>query len=63
MKTVEKVYKSYWRAVKELIESMPLKSIDKDKLNTIKHSISILPLGKFYVDEQRFKWLRKNVED
>lgn len=53
---VEKVYKSYWRAVREHISSLPLKEklAEKD-FARLQPNINIPSIGKLYVTSERYK--------
>ena len=57
---VEKVYKSYWRAIREHIVSLPLKSdlTDEEFLKT-KHNVNIPSIGKLYISLDRYRKIKE----
>jgi len=47
---VDKTYKTYWRTVREYIESLPLKqNLTKEEFLELKPNVNIPSIGKFYV--------------
>ena len=47
---VNKVYKTYWRTVKEYIESLPLKqNLPEEEFLKLRPNVNIPSIGKFYV--------------
>jgi len=61
-KYVWEIYKSYWKAVRAHMSSMPLKeNITEQDLADAKVSVNIPSIGKFYVDWDRLK--RKKVKN
>jgi hypothetical protein len=57
---VNKVYKSYWRAVKEHIEELPLKDdLSEEDFCKIQPNVNIPSLGKLYVTYDRYKRIKK----
>ena len=57
---VNKVYKSYWRAVKEHIEDLPLKDdLSEEDFCKIQPNVNIPSLGKLYVTYDRYKRIKK----
>ena len=57
---VNKVYKSYWRAVKEHIEELPLKdNLSEEDFCKIQPNVNIPSLGKLYVTYDRYKRIKK----
>ena len=47
---VNKTYKTYWRTVKEYIESLPLKqNLNEEEFLELKPNVNIPSIGKFYV--------------
>jgi hypothetical protein len=59
-KLVDSTYKSYWRAVREHIKSLPLKEdISEEEFKKLKPSVNIPSLGKLYVTYERYMKIRK----
>ena len=53
---VDKVYKSYWRAVREHIVSLPLKEdLTDEEFMQLQPNVNIPSLGKLYVTLDRYK--------
>ena len=47
---VNRTYKAYWRAVKEHIESLPLKqNLTEEEFLKLQPNVNIPSIGKFYV--------------
>ena len=55
-KTVEKVYRLYWGAVREHISSLPLneEGITFNIFNELQPSVNVPSLGKFYIDYEKY---------
>lgn len=62
---VKNTYMSYWRVIKDSIQSIPLKDINADQIKEYKTSINIPSLGKFTCNINKFITLKENrrVED
>lgn len=59
-KLVDRTYKSYWRAVREHIKSLPLKEdLSEEEFNKLKPSVNIPSIGKLYVTYDRYKKIRQ----
>jgi hypothetical protein len=59
-KLVDSTYKSYWRAVREHIKSLPLKEdLSEEEFKKLKPSVNIPSLGKLYVTYERYMKIRK----
>jgi hypothetical protein len=59
-KLVDRTYKSYWRAVREHIKSLPLKEdLSEEELNKLKPCVNIPSIGKLYVTYDRYKKIRQ----
>lgn len=57
---VDKIYKSYWRAVYEYITSLPLKEdLSDEEFMKLKPNVNIPSLGKLYVTLDRYKKIKK----
>lgn len=72
-KFVDRVYKSYWRAVREYMASMPLKDdLTDEEFLKLRPNVNVPSLGKFHVSLNRYHRIkklnkilnnRKNAED
>ena len=52
---VDKVYKSYWRAIREHIKSLPLKSnLSDEEFKKLRPNVNIPSIGKLYVTLDRY---------
>ena len=62
---IKNTYMSYWKIVKDSIQSIPLKDINTDQIKEYKTSINIPSLGKFTCNINKFITLKENrrVED
>lgn len=61
---VKNTYMSYWKVVKEYIQSLPLKDINADQIKEYKTSVNIPTLGKFNCNINKFITLNnRRVED
>ena len=57
---VRKVYKSYWKAVKEYIESLPLKEeLTDEEFQKLQPNVNIPSLGKLYVTLDKYRGMKK----
>ena len=57
---VDKTYKAYWKAVREYIESIPLKGeFSEEDFDKIRPNVNIPSIGKLYITKQRFKKLKE----
>lgn len=62
-KLVDRVYKSYWRVIKEHISSLPLTDdLTDEELLKLKTNINIPSLGKLYVAPDRYRRLKTNIQ-
>lgn len=60
---VDRVYKSYWRAVREHISSLPLKDdITDEEFIKCKPNVNIPSIGKLYVTLEKYRWLKDKFE-
>lgn len=60
---VWEVYKSYWKAVRAYLSSLPLKeNLSEEDFSKLKTSINIPSLGKFYVDWNELARKKKKHE-
>lgn len=61
---VEKVYKMYWKFVKEYISSMPLDSdISEEEFHELRTSINIPSLGKFNCPYYKYKAIKNKIKN
>lgn len=59
-KTVEKVYRAYWKAIREHITSIPLKQdLSEEGFRKLKPNVNIPSIGKLYVDYGRYKIINR----
>lgn len=59
-KMVDKIYKLYWKSVREYIKSLPLKEdLTDEEFMKLKPNVNIPSLGKFYVTLDRYKKLKE----
>lgn len=62
-KLVDKIYKAYWRAVKEHITKLPLKkNLTEEEFSTLRPCVNIPSIGKLYVTYDRYTRLKKQSE-
>lgn len=58
---VNKVYRAYWRAVREYIKTLPLKdNLSEEEFLKIRPNVNIPSIGKLYVSLDRYKKLKKH---
>lgn len=57
---VSKVYKAYWRTIKEHIESIDFKdNLTEEEFNKLRPNINVPYIGKFYVTYKYYENLMK----
>lgn len=57
---INKIYKAYWKAVREHIEGLPLKEdLSEEDFNKLRPNVNIPSLGKLYVTYDRYKRIKK----
>lgn len=57
---VNKVYRAYWRAVREYMEALPLKEdLTDEEFQSLRPNVNIPAIGKFYVTLERYKNKKK----
>lgn len=57
---VGKIYRGYWRAVREHISSLPLKDdLTDDEFKAIRPNVNIPSIGKLYVTLDRYKSMKR----
>ena len=60
---VDKVYRSYWRAVREHIVSLPLKdALSDEEFLKLRPNVNIPSIGKLYVTLDRYRRLKNMFE-
>lgn len=56
---VDNVYKEYWRAVRDYIESRPLKEdLTDEEFEATRPNVNIPSLGKFFITTDRYRYLK-----
>lgn len=59
-KMVDRIYKLYWRSVREYIKSRTLKEdLTEEEFIKLKPNVNVPSLGKFYVDFNKYKRLKE----
>lgn len=62
-KTVDRAYKSYWKAIREYITSLPLKEdLTDDEFMKLRPNINIPSIGKLHVTLDRYKRMKRMNE-
>lgn len=62
-KLVDRAYRSYWRAVREHISSLPLKDdLTDEEFNQLQPNVNIPSIGKLYVTIGKYRWLKDKFE-
>ena len=57
---VDKVYKAYWKAIRQYIKSLPLKEdMTDEEFAKLQPNINIPSLGKFFVTLDKYKKEKK----
>ena len=57
---VDKVYKAYWKAIRQYIKSLPLKEdMTDEEFAQLQPNINIPSLGKFFVTLDKYKKEKK----
>ena len=63
-KLVDRTYKSYWKAIREHIVSLPLKEdLTDEEFLRLQPNINIPSIGKLYVTLDRYRRLKKKSEE
>lgn len=53
---VDRVYKAYWKAIREHVSSLPLKDdLTEEELNALQPNINLPSLGKLCVTKEKYK--------
>ena len=62
-KFVDRVYRSYWKAIRSHITSLPLKdNLTDEEFLKLKPNVNIPSIGKFHVTLDRYHRLKKQGE-
>lgn len=60
---VEKVYKSYWKSIRQLISELPLKNnLTEEEFSKLKTSINIPSLGKLYSTYNKVEGIKRKFK-
>lgn len=60
---VDKVYRSYWRAVREHIEELPLKEdLSDEEFLKLQPNVNIPSIGKLYITLDIYKSIKKKYK-
>ena len=63
-KMVDRIYKSYWRAVRDHITSLPLKTdLTDEEFQKLKVNVNVPSLGKFYVSLNKYRFLKEKYKE
>lgn len=61
--TVNKVYRTYWKVIREHITSLPLKEdLSDEEFNKLQPNVNIPSIGKLYITLDRYKRMKKMQE-
>lgn len=61
-KLVDRTYKSYWKAVREYVTSIPLiEDLTDEEFNRLRPNVNVPSLGKLYVTLDKYKRLKKSI--
>jgi hypothetical protein len=59
-KVVDRIYKSYWRAIREHIENLPLKEeLTEEEFKMLRPNVNIPAIGKLNVTLDKYKRIKK----
>lgn len=60
---VDRVYRSYWKAVREHISSLPLKDdLSDEQFAQLQPNVNIPSIGKLYVTFDKYRWCKDRFE-
>lgn len=60
---VEKVYKAYWLAIKQIVQSAPLKEdLTKEQFSELRTNINVPSLGKLHSSYERVQGVKKRFK-
>jgi len=61
---VDKIYKAYWKAVREHIKSLPLKEdLTDEEFSQLRPNVNIPSIGKLYVTLDKYKRLKEHYKN
>lgn len=61
---VNKVYRAYWKAVREHIEAQPLKEeLTDEEFQKLQPNVNIPSIGKLYVTLDKCKKINKSIKE
>lgn len=61
---VDKVYKAYWRVIKEHISALPLKEdLTDEEFNKLQPNVNIPSIGKLYVTLENYKKIKYKYKE
>ena len=61
--TVNKIYKTYWKVLREHIVSLPLKdNLTDEEFSKLQPNVNIPSIGKLYVTLDRYKGVKKHYQ-
>lgn len=61
---VDRTYKSYWRAVREHMTSLPLKEdLTDEEFMKLQPNVNIPSLGKFFITLERYRYVKKKYSE
>ena len=62
-KFVDRVYKSYWKVVREYMTSQPLKQdLTDEEFLELRPNVNIPSIGKFYITPKRYRRIKNKNE-
>lgn len=62
-KFVDRVYRSYWKAVREHIAELPLKDdLSDEEFIRLQPNVNIPSIGKLYVTVEKYRWWKDKFE-
>lgn len=62
-KFVDRVYRSYWKAVREYIGSLPLKEdLTDEQFAQLRPNVNIPSIGKLYITSDKYRWFKNRFE-
>lgn len=62
-KFVDKVYRAYWRSVREYVSSLPLKQdLSDEEFLQLRPNVNVPSIGKLHVTLERYHGMKKRIE-
>ena len=60
---VDRVYRAYWKAVREHITTLPLKDdLTDEEFSKLQPNVNIPSIGKLYITGERYRWCKNKFE-